>query len=560
MCLWIVPVSSTFSTESTITLTDQTNLLPFEKVIVVFCGLSLCTLVSALDSVVIATTIPTISKTLNAGSTVSWVPAAFLLTSTSFQPLYGRFSDIFGRKAALTTAIAIFMIGNLISGFSKSINQLIIARGISGAGGGGILNMCQIIISDIVSLRERGKYQGIISFVSAIGFVVGPIIGGALSERVSWNWGFWITIPISLVSVCIVVFVLPLKPVQGSIRRKLFAIDYLGTILSLIGCGLILLPLIWGGVIFPWSSPQVLGSFCGGLVVTVVFCLWEWKGAELPIVPMNMFRQLTVNGVSIASFISGFISFSSIYYIPQYSQVVVGYNSLDAAVFLIPYFVTLVVGSWIVGMIIHRTGKYKTINASGYTLWAIACGLLSTVTLKTSMAAFVIYMLLAGLGAGQTIQTGIVAIQASVPRKDMSVVTAFRSFIRLLGGALTLAIGAMIINNTLRNSMVNLNLPSSIISTVIDNPFLLLASPASVMLSKEQALSILSNGYTCGFRIVFIVNAIGAAIAAIASIYMIEDKDLSRGEEVDDSLNSEKEPASGDSTNDALQNSKSNMV
>ncbi|KAF8125652.1 major facilitator superfamily domain-containing protein [Boletus edulis] len=183
------------SVESPLQLTDQTNLLPFRKIIPVFAGLALCGTISALDSVIIATALPTISDSFNAGSIASWVPSAYMLTSTSFQPLYGRFSDIFGRKPALC-------VGH---------GGLIIFRGFAGAGGGGIQSMAQIIVSDIVSLRDRGKYQGIISGAIALGYAIGPPIGGALAQRVTWRWCFWVTLPISLFAICVVYFVLPLK-------------------------------------------------------------------------------------------------------------------------------------------------------------------------------------------------------------------------------------------------------------------------------------------------------------------------------------------------------------
>ncbi|TFK50730.1 MFS general substrate transporter, partial [Heliocybe sulcata] len=262
--------------------------LPFKKVIAVFSGLSLCILVSVLDSVTVATALPTISSVFHAGSVVSWVPSAYLLTSTGFQPLYGRFSDIFGRKAALCLAMSIFIIGSLAAGFSRSIIQLIIFRGIAGAGGGGIVSIAQIVISDVVSLRERGKYQGIIGGVNALGYAIGPLIGGALAENVSWRWCFWITIPISVFTMCVVVFVLQLKRVEGDMCRKLLAVDYIGAALTLIGCTLVLLPVIWGGVTFPWMSPVVLAPLLSGVLVVFVFCFWEWKGARLPIVPSQL--------------------------------------------------------------------------------------------------------------------------------------------------------------------------------------------------------------------------------------------------------------------------------
>ncbi|RDB20605.1 Efflux pump FUS6 [Hypsizygus marmoreus] len=513
-------------------LTDQTNLLPFKQVVAVFMGLALCIVVSTLDSVIVATALPTISAAFNAGSVVSWVPSAYLLTSTSFQPLYGRFSDIFGRKAALCLGMTVFMVGNLAAGFSKTIVQLIVFRGFAGAGGGGIISMSQIVISDVVSLRERGKYQGIIGGAVALGYAVGPVIGGALSEKVSWRWCFWIDIPVSFAAMGVVVFVLPLKPVHGSIRRKLLVVDYLGAGLTLLGCTLVILPLIWGGVTFPWRSPTILAPLFSGFLVMVLFCLWEWKGARLPIVPMYIFKHMTVTGVYITMFMNGFVFFSSLYYLPQFFQVVLGYTPIRAGIFLIPLLISQMVGSWVSGVIVSRTGRYRTIIHLGFATWAVACGCLSTVTPKSSKAVLVVYMILAGIGAGQTFQTTTVAAQASVSRRDMSVVTAFRNFIRLLGGTLALAISSTIINNSLSASMKHLGLPPSVISSLVDDPSGL-TSPAEIGLSLPTASYILDHGYTKGFRSVFILNASLAAVATLASITMIKHKELTRGDEDD---------------------------
>ncbi|KAJ7734576.1 MFS general substrate transporter [Mycena maculata] len=514
----------------TVELTDQTNRLPFKKLLPIFLGLGLCVVVSTLDSVIVATAIPTISSAFNAGSVVSWVPSAYLLTSTCFQPLYGRFSDIFGRKTALGLAMSLFMVGNLIAGFSKTIVQLIVFRGFAGAGGGGLVSMMQIVVSDLVSLRERGKYQGIIGGVVAIGYAIGPVIGGALSQKVGWHWCFWVTIPISFVATCVVVFILPLKPVQGEIRSKLLAVDYIGTLLTLAGCALLMLPLIWGGVIFPWKSSIVLAPLVSGFVVVGLFCLWEWRGARLPIVPMYIFKHLTVGGVFIAMFVNGFVFFSTLYYLPQFFQVALGYDPLHAGLFLVPLLVTQIIASWGAGMLVSRTGHYRTIIHIGFGIWSIACGCISTVRPGTSKAVLVIYMMLAGIGAGQTMQTTTVAVQASVARRDMSVVTAMRNFLRLLGGTLSLAVASTLINNKLRLAMTALAVPSADITKIIDNPALL-HTPASAGLSDATATDILLHGYTKGFSDLFIMNASLTVFATLVSVLMIKHKELSRGDE-----------------------------
>ncbi|KAI0359234.1 MFS general substrate transporter [Trametes cingulata] len=521
----------------TVSLTDQTNLLPMRKVMAVFFGLSLCILVSCLDSTIVATALPTISAAFNAGSVISWVPSAYFLTSTAFQPLYGRFSDIFGRKAALCMAMGTFMIGSLAAGFSRTIVQLIVLRGLAGAGGGGIVSMAQIVISDVVSLRDRGKYQGIIGVVVAFGFAVGPLLGGILAEKAGWRWCFWVTLPVSAAAVAVVLLVLPLKPVEGNIVKKLAVVDYLGTALTLVSCTLVILPLIWGGVTFPWTSPVVLAPLCAGAVALALFCLWEWKGARLPIVPMYIFKQVTVTGVYITMLINGFVFYSSLFYLPQYFQVGLGYSAIRSGIFLLPVLVSQTLASFISGQIITWTGRYRATIYVGFGIWTVACGCLSTVTPSTSKGVLVFFMLLAGTGAGGTLQTTTVAAQASVSRRDMSVVTAVRNFIRLLGGTLSLAIGATIINNSLRHFMSSLGLPSSTISAIVDDPTMLGArtsatdsSLAALGVSSEVAQRIL-GAYIKGFRAVFILNTSLNAVATIAAILLIRHTELSRGDE-----------------------------
>ncbi|KAF8551553.1 MFS general substrate transporter [Imleria badia] len=540
------PTNPTIGHTGPLKLTDQTNLLPFRKVVAVFAGLAICVVVSTLDSVITATALPTVSAYFNVGSVASWVPSAYMLTSTSFQPLYGRFSDIFGRKAAVCLAMSVFMIGCLIAGFSRNFIELVVWRGVAGVGGGGITSLAQIIMSDVVSLRDRGKYQGIIGGVVAIGYAIGPPIGGVLSEKVTWRWCFWINIPVSLTAICVVLFVLPLKPVEGdmlfrvpySSRRKLLAVDYLGAGLSLSGSALVILPLIWvsRSVTFPWTSPVVLAPLCSGVLVTLLFCCWEWKGARLPIVPMYIFKHVTVTGVYITMFVNGFIFFSSLYYLPQFFEVVLGYSPIQSGVFLLPVLISQSFASWIAGMAVSRTGKYRTIVYVGFSVWAVGCGCLSMVTESTPKAFLAFYMVLAGLGAGQTLQPTTVAAQASVSRKDMSVVTAVRNFVREMGGTLSLAVGSTLINNSLRSALTSLDLSPSAIKTIVDNPALLglRTSPsqlASLGIGPTQAAYALAHGYTQGFKSVFVLNACLASVATLASIFMIKHKELVRGDE-----------------------------
>ncbi|KAJ4466577.1 major facilitator superfamily domain-containing protein [Lentinula lateritia] len=520
-------------TKTTLELTDQTNLLPVRQVVIVFLALSLCALVTSLDSLIVSTSLPTVSAVFNAGSVSSWVPSAYLLTSTAFQPLYGRLSDIFGRKSTLCLAMTVYFVGNLAAGFSNSIIQLIVCRGIAGAGGGGISSMLQIMISDIVPLRERGKYVGISAGVIALGYAFGPIIGGVLAEKASWRWCFWVTLPLSVVATIMAVIYAPFKPMSGGIVQKLKIIDYPGIVLTLGGCTLIMLPLIWGGITYPWNSVIVLAPLCCGVFVVVLFCLWEWKVAKLPIVPMHIFKHVTVVGVYICMFANGFVFFSALYYLPLFFQVVLGYSPTYSGTFLLPVVMSQVVSSLTAGLAVSHTGKYRTVVYTGFALSAIGCGCISIFNASTSKAVMVVLMLLTGFGNGMTMQTTTVAAQASVARKDMSIVTAVRNFVRMLGGAIALPVASSLLNNAIRDFMKNLGFPSSTISPVIDKPSLLNSPSAisSLSISPSQAADILSKGYIKGFRDVFLLNAAMSATATLVSVVMIKHKELLRGDE-----------------------------
>ncbi|GAW10101.1 mfs drug transporter [Lentinula edodes] len=413
--------------------------------------------------------------------------------------------------------MTVYFVGNLAAGFSNSIIQLIVCRGIAGAGGGGISSMLQIMISDIVPLRERGKYVGISAGVIALGYAFGPIIGGVLAEKASWRWCFWVTLPLSVVATIMAMIFAPFKPMSGGIVQKLKIIDYPGIVLTLGGCTLIMLPLIWGGITYPWNSVIVLAPLCCGVFVVVLFCLWEWKVAKLPIVPMHIFKHVTVVGVYICMFANGFVFFSALYYLPLFFQVVLGYSPTYSGTFLLPVVMSQVVSSLTAGLTVSHTGKYRTIVYTGFALSAIGCGCISIFNASTSKAVMVVLMLLTGFGNGMTMQTTTVAAQASVARKDMSIVTAVRNFVRMLGGAIALPVASSLLNNAIRDFMKNLGFPSSTISPVIDKPSLLNNPSAisSLSISPSQAADILSKGYTKGFRDVFLLNAAMSATATL---------------------------------------------
>jgi len=265
--------------------------------------------------------------------------------------------------------------------------------------------------------------------------------------------------------------------------------------------------------------------------VGVLFCIWECKGAKLPIVPMHIFKQTTITGVYIAMFVNGFIFWSSLFYLPQFFQVALGYSPIRSGIFLLPILVPQVVTSSLSGLLVSKTGRFRGIIYSGFSVWSIACGLLSTLNETSKPGVMVVFMLLSGVGAGQTLQTTVIAAQASVSRRDMSVVTAVRNFVRLMGGTLTLPVGAAIINNSLRAATSNLNLSEQVIDSIINDPTIL--APNS-NITQSLGLTIRAQvltGYIKGFQTLFIVNAAFSAIATVAGVFLIKHHELTRPDE-----------------------------
>ncbi|KAM0750320.1 MFS general substrate transporter [Meredithblackwellia eburnea MCA 4105] len=518
-------------------LQDQSNYLPAKQIIIVFLGMTMVIFLSFMDQTIVSTALPIISSAFNAGRSSSWVASAYLLTSTAFQPVWGRLSDVFGRKITLIVCVVIFLLGSLACALAQSMQQLIVFRGLQGVGGGGFLTLVLIIVSDIVSLQERGKYQGINEITIAIANGVGPLIGGVLSEKVGWRWCFWINLPIGAVTILLLVFFLPLMGVKGEMRQKLLQIDYVGAVLTIIGAGLIIFPLNWGGTSFAWTSGPVIGCLVAGVTVLGLFMVWEWRVARIPIISPSIFKSGTVNAVLGATLVSGACLLSQVYYLPQYLQIVRGDSAIRAGILMIPLLVLITASVFISGQIVARTGEYRRLIFSGYAIWTVGLGLLSTIDQNTSTARFIGYMVITAVGQGQTLQTSMVAAQAAVPRHEMSVVTASRTFVRSLGGSIALAICAAIINNTLRSNLASKSgFTTTIIDALIDDPTAIWGrstKPSAELVANlppAQKAEVIA-AYVKGFRIVFYMFTGMLAWNFLVALLFIKRISLKRDDE-----------------------------
>ncbi|KKY13385.1 putative mfs drug transporter [Diplodia seriata] len=431
---------------------EQTKYLPKRRIVSVFLACASIDFAALLDQTSLAASLSIIGRSLNASNQSSWISGAYFVTSTSFQLLYGRLSDIWSRKIILLIGIAIFFFGSLASSLSQNVIQLIVFRAFTGVGGGGLMTVAQFIVSDVVPLRERGKYQGILGAFVALGNGVGPVIGGALasSSADGWRWIFRLNLPLSVVMVLCVVFFMPLKKVEGDWKLKIKAVDFFGAVLALGGSAVLVLALTWAGGEYAWASAHVIASFVVGIAVCICFVLWQWKGTSVPLVPrtfpplflpppLHIFRSRVVAGASITMFINGWNFVTQIYYIPTFYQLAYARSATVSGLLLLPLTLTQTLASTLTGLLVSTTGRYREAILAGWALWAVGLGLFSTLDDYSGVGKQVGYAVLTGAGVGATLQPSLVAIQAGVPRGDMAVVTAWRNFVRNLGATLGLA-------------------------------------------------------------------------------------------------------------------------
>ncbi|GAA5840582.1 hypothetical protein JCM11251_007619 [Rhodosporidiobolus azoricus] len=512
-------------------LEDQTNYMPLRKIIVCFLSMQLTVLLYFLEQTVLATALPALSAAFDAGRSSSFVAAAFLLTSSAMQPVWGRLSDVFGRKITLLVCLVIFLVGSLACALAKTILPLPpqIFRGLQGFGGGGLLTLVFIIVSDIISLKDRGLYQGITEVTIMVGNGVGPVLGGVLTENLGWRWCFWINLPVGGAAFLALLLFLPLKPVKGSMKEKLKKVDYGGSLLTMGSTALIVLPLNWGGTSFPWASGPVVGCLVSGAVLLGLFVMYEWKIPKIPVVPPSIFRHRTVSSVAVTTFISGATVLVQNYYLPQYFQVVRGESPIRSGLLILPQLLTVTFSVGVSGIVVSRTGKYKALVLCGFAIWTVGLGLLSTLDAHSSTARIIGFELLNGAGQGQTLQTTVVAAQAAVARSEMSVVTSARNYVRALGGTVFLVIAAMILNNTLRGSLTSKGLTHPVISSIIDDPTVIwrTSSAPELLSSKNDIIS----GYVGGFHKVFWMHAALMGFCFCLSAVALQEHSLMRAED-----------------------------
>ncbi|HYH74675.1 MAG TPA: MDR family MFS transporter [Candidatus Saccharimonadales bacterium] len=426
------------------------------QILLVMIGLMLTMFLAVLDQTVVSTALWTIVKELdpaNGLNHMSWLITAYILASTATQPLYGKISDLYGRKKIFMAAIALFIVGSALCGFANSMSELIAYRVVQGLGAGGLMSLVMAIMGDMISPRERGKWSGMFGLIFGVGSVAGPLIGGFLTDAhhflgltTSWRWVFFINVPLGILALAVVQKVLHLP----KFKRE-HHIDYFGAALMVAGVSALLLVTEWGGSQYAWSSPTILGLIAAALTGIGAFLYRESRAKE-PILALHLFKNPVFRAGVPLLFILGCALFGSLIYVSLYFQIVNGLSPTAAGLHLIPMTLGMIPTSIIVGRIITKTGRYKIFPIVGMACVTIAMVLLGRLTVDTSSLQLSAYLFLLGVGMGQVMQVVMLAIQNATPPREMGAGTAATGFFRSLGGAIgSAAFGAILTSRLAAN-------------------------------------------------------------------------------------------------------------
>ncbi|MFW3462443.1 DHA2 family efflux MFS transporter permease subunit [Streptomyces sp. 058-1L] len=485
-------------------------------VLVAIGALLLGMLLAALDQTIVSTALPTIVSELGGLDHLSWVVTAYLLAATAATPLWGKLGDQYGRKKLFQAAIIIFLIGSALCGVAQNMPQLIGFRAVQGLGGGGLMVLSMAIVGDIVTPRERGKYQGLFGAVFGVTSVLGPLLGGFFTEQLSWRWVFYINLPIGVVALLVIAAVLHIP-----VHREKHTIDYLGTFLIASVATCLILVASLGGTTWDWASVQIIALAVLAVVLLIAFVAVERRAVE-PVLPLKLFRVRTFSLVAVISFIVGFAMFGAMTYLPTFLQVVHDITPTMSGVHMLPMVFGMLLTSTGSGQIVSRTGRWKVFPLAGTALTAAGLLLLhrldeSSSTWQMSASFFVF-----GAGLGLVMQVLVLVVQNAVSYQDLGVATSGATFFRSIGASFGVAIFGTVFTNRLigqlDSALAGRSLPPGV------DAERLAADPRSIqMLPADLRPSILS-AYSTSITDVFLYAAPVVLVAFVLAWFLREDK------------------------------------
>ncbi|MGW9134761.1 MDR family MFS transporter [Streptomyces sp. NPDC055681] len=477
---------------------------------VVMLALMITMLLAMLDNLIVGTAMPTIVGDLGGLEHLSWVVTAYTLATAASTPIWGKLGDMYGRKSIFLTSIVLFLIGSVLSGMAQDMGQLIGFRAIQGLGAGGLMVGVMAIIGDLVPPRERGKYQGLMAGVMAIAMIGGPLVGGTITDHLGWRWSFYINLPLGAVALAMVTAVLHL-PNKERTKAK---VDYLGAGLLTLGITAIVLVTTWGGSEYAWDSAVIMELAAIGVVSLVGFLFVETKAAE-PIIPLHIFRNRNFTLMSLVGFMSGFVMFGAVLFLPLYQQSVQGASATNSGLLLLPMLLSMMIVSLIAGRVTTSTGKYKIFPIIGSVLMVAGLFLLSQMDTDTTRFTSGVYMAVLGAGMGFLMQITMLVAQNSVELKDMGVASSATTLFRTLGSSFGVAIMGALFTGRVQDEMAARGGGAATAKSAQLDAASLAKLPDPVREAYQFAVS-------SGTHIAFMVGASVGVIALLAAVFVKE--------------------------------------
>ncbi|KAE8354148.1 major facilitator superfamily domain-containing protein [Aspergillus coremiiformis] len=492
------------------------------RIIAIMLALSLSLFISALDQTIVATATPTISAELHSGTGYVWIGGAYLIANAASSNIWANLSDIWGRKPILLAAVALFFGASIVCAKAINMPMLIAGRGVQGIAGGGLIQLVTITISDLFSIRRRSLFLGLIEFIWAIAGALGPIVGGAFTQSVSWRWIFWINLPVCGTAFVLLLLFLDVHNPKTGVIDGMKAVDWFGSF-SILGLTvMVLLGLDFGGDTFPWGSPKVICLIVFGCLMSLLFIYSEKRLAKYPLMPLGIFKKRSNVACFIVAFTHGFAFLGEEYYLPLYFQSAQEASPFHSGLLILPFVLSEATFSLAAGIIIHRTGHYLQIVWTGTALVLLGSGLFIDFGATSSLAKIVCYQLVAGAGCGLLFFPPLLALQSNVPQDETATATATFGFIRNMAMAISVVLGGVIFQNSMdvrQPRLLATGLPSSMVKELTGSEA---AANVMVIRSIEDTLqrSVVKDAYAWSLHNIWILYTSLAACGLLASLFI----------------------------------------
>ncbi|KAK8212143.1 major facilitator superfamily domain-containing protein [Phyllosticta capitalensis] len=518
--------------------TPPEDFKPGWRFLFAFICLCIVNLVCALDATSISVALPVMSEALHGtGIEAFWTGTSFLLTATVFQPSFASLSHVFGRKPLLLIALTFFTVGAIAGAVSNDFTALLTSRVIQGIGGGGIAALTGVIITDMVPLKERGKWLGLVTMMWAIGSVIGPVIGGVLAEKASWRWIFWINVPFCAIGYVMIPLFLKLQYKPGNFMQKLKQIDWIGSFLFVASTTSTLIPITWGGVMYPWDHWRTLVPLCVGVSGLCVFIVYSKYIPKEPILRGTLFKNVTALVCYVSIVIHGMMLWSALYYMPLYFQAAKSMSPTTSGIALFPWTFTTAPAAVVAGILIAKTGRYRWAMYFGWFTTTVGSGLLILYKEHTPAKEWIPLALISGMGLGFLYPAMSLCNQAAAVKGDVAAAAALNPFFRNFGQTLGVAVGGTVVQNQVKKQLLASAIPAVAAKAAeYSKDATTLVSVVNAMRGDPSMAAVrhdLIEAYITALHVLWIVMCSLGALAGVLTILFVKAYSMDRELETD---------------------------